>query len=43
MHCREIIPHISKEHLDVLDLKEKLSRIVEMIEAWCPKRTLTKD
>jgi len=36
--CREILPYISKEHLDVLDLKGKLTKIAAIIDAWCPKR-----
>lgn len=41
-HCREILPHISKDHLDVLDLKARLSKVVELIGNWCPKRIASK-
>jgi hypothetical protein len=37
-YCREIVLHLSNEHLDVLDLKNKLARIATIIEGWCPKR-----
>jgi hypothetical protein len=37
-HCRAILPHVGKEHLDVLDLKSRLTKVAAVIEAWCPKR-----
>jgi hypothetical protein len=37
-YCREIVAHICKDDLDVLDLKTKLAKISSLIDAWCPKR-----
>jgi ABC-type oligopeptide transport system ATPase subunit len=37
-YCRAIVQHFNDQHLDVLDLKSKLTKISAIIDAWCPKR-----
>jgi len=36
-NCRAILPFIQAEDINVLDLKYKLSKVVEVINSWQPK------